>query len=179
MKENKYMIQLCEVNKEVLAMDKERKDNFLTTQLGVFQEDNVFLNHEAIIVVPSKYPGMVKEYFTGKEIPLVSLEIYRNLDKKIAPTDKPYAYYVNSNLKSTLFGFQIIYHDMNFKVENEPFNRKKVTDDDLKNFMSQKGMSLDEYKTYLLDRFRILEEEHKNNLNTALKRVKTLWQTKK
>lgn len=190
----KYIVQLCEVNKETLNKTKQEKDEIFKTSNGIFQNDDIFLNHESILVTPTRVRGIVRECITGKEIPIVTLEIYKNFDKKMPNIASPYAYYVNSNFKSSLFAFQIIYYGMGYKIENATYNRVLVSENEkyptkisereeerkaIADFVHSKNMSLSEYREYLNNRLALLEERKTRTLGQSLKRVMNLHHKKK
>lgn len=183
----KYIVQLCEVSEEVLHKTKQEKDEIFKTSKGIFQNANIFINQESVLVSPTKNNGIVRECITGKKIPLVTLDIYRNLDKKLPSFEAPYAYYANSNFKTRLFAFQIVYHDMGYIVENNPYNRvlfcgdfdKKLSGSQIEmseketiaNFLRSKDMTFEEYQEHLNKRLAILDEKESKTLGDSLKRI--------
>ena len=193
----KYIVQLCEVSEETLNKTKQEKDEIFKTSNGIFQNDDIFLSHESILVTPTRVRGIVRECITGKEIPIVTLEIYKNFDKKVPDISTPYAYYVNSNFKTSLFAFQIIYHQMGYKIENGAYNRVLVSGNEksktkiseketqeeerkiINNFVRSKDMTLSEYQDYLNNRLALLEEKETRSLGQSLKRFVDSYHKKK
>lgn len=168
-----YKIELCEVSKEIAALSREEKEMLLTTSKGVFDGKDIFLNHESIIVTPTDSPNTVREYFTGKEIPYASLDIYSEDNRE------PYGRFLNGNFKQPVFGFQIRYIETAVKAENRPFNGQEMTKDDLIKFIKEKGISCKEYERYLNERLEIEKPTVKNTFGQSLKKIMRFKSTKK
>ncbi len=177
----KYIVQLCEVSEDALNKTKEEKGEMFKTSNGIFRNDGIFLNHESILVSPTGAAGLVRECITGKKLPLVTLEISKNLDKKVPDFMSSYAYYINSNFKSRLFAFQIIYDHVETIAENNPYNLVSVSNDKkiIADFVHSKNMTLSEYHDYLNNRLAILEEKETISLGQSLKKFMHLYHKKK
>ncbi len=176
----KYIVQLCEVSEDTLNKTKKEKGEMFRTNNGIFLNESIFLNHESILVSPTRVGGLVRECITGKKLPLVTLEISRNLDKKVPDFVPSYAYYVNSNFKSRLFAFQIVYDHVKTKAENNPYNCISVSNDKkiITDFVHSKNMTLSEYHDYLNNRLALLEEKETISLGQSLKKFMHLYHKK-
>lgn len=178
----KYIVQLCEVSEDALNKTKTEKGEMFKTSNGIFRNDVIFLNHESILVSPTGAAGLVRECITGKKLPLVTLEISRNLDK--GDPDyyvSSYVYYVNSNFKSRLFAFQITYDHVKTKAANNPYNCISVSNDKkiIASFVRSKNMTLSEYRDYLNNRLALLDEKETISLGQSLKKFMHLYHKKK
>lgn len=191
----KYIMQLCEVSEETLHKSAEEKIELFKTNNGIFKNEKIFINHESILVSPPKNDDTVRECITGRKIPLVTLDIYRNLDRKLPSLGVPYAYYVNGDFKTRIFAFQIVYHDMGYLIENNTYNRilicgdpkermsikqvRKLEQETITNFLRSKDMTFEEYQEHLNKRLAILDEKESKTLGESLKRIMNFQAKKK